>query len=347
LNKITVETNSGVFEFSCAAGEKLLYAGLAEGVALPYECATGTCGTCRGRLTEGSVEVGWETAPGFARLKRAKGDVLMCQAEPSSACRLRVPAKVERIQDPARPMRRKGVLEAPRKLTHDVVEFCLRLSRPMTFRAGQFVTLARSGLAGSRAYSIVNFAPDAERLTFVLKRKPGGGFSDWLFERAAAGDALAVFGPLGRAVFNPAEGRDVVCVAGSSGIAGMMAILAHAREARYFQTHRGRIFFGVRTLRDAFYLADLARHAAQAGGALEVTLALSDEAAPNARHPHFPNLKLASGLVADVMAREIAGGGDRLVAFVAGPVAMVDAAVRHLTLEARLTRAFIRYDKFT
>jgi len=53
--KITVETNSGVFDFECGATDKLLYAGLTRGLTLPYECATGTCGTCRGRLVQGST----------------------------------------------------------------------------------------------------------------------------------------------------------------------------------------------------------------------------------------------------------------------------------------------------
>src|SRR5262245_34978548 len=78
--KITIESNSGAFEFECAPTERILRAGLVQGVALPYECATGTCGTCRGRMTAGSANVEWDAAPGYAKLKRDKGDILMCQA---------------------------------------------------------------------------------------------------------------------------------------------------------------------------------------------------------------------------------------------------------------------------
>ena len=94
--KITVQANSGEFSFECEATERLLYAGLAQGLRLPYECATGTCGTCRGRVVQGSTLVEWDEAPGFARLKRAKGDVLMCQARPTADCVLRVPAQPRR-----------------------------------------------------------------------------------------------------------------------------------------------------------------------------------------------------------------------------------------------------------
>ena len=46
----------------------------------------------------------------------------------------------------------------------------------MRFEAGQFVVLEFSDLAGGRAYSMVNFDPDVDRIALVLKRKPGGRF---------------------------------------------------------------------------------------------------------------------------------------------------------------------------
>ncbi|HSV78531.1 MAG TPA: 2Fe-2S iron-sulfur cluster-binding protein, partial [Ramlibacter sp.] len=42
--------------FACAPGQTLLAAALAAGIDLPYECASGSCGTCRGQLIAGGVE---------------------------------------------------------------------------------------------------------------------------------------------------------------------------------------------------------------------------------------------------------------------------------------------------
>src|SRR5262245_49647528 len=92
--KITIESNSGTFDFACEGDERILRAGLVQGLSLPYECATGTCGTCRGRIVSGSAHVEWDEAPGFAKLKRDKGDILMCQSRPIADCTLRVPAKL-------------------------------------------------------------------------------------------------------------------------------------------------------------------------------------------------------------------------------------------------------------
>jgi toluene monooxygenase electron transfer component len=345
--KITIEANSGAFDFECAPTERILYAGLTQGLALPYECSTGTCGTCRGRIASGSAHVEWEAAPGFAKLKREKGDILMCQARPTSDCTLRVPARIAAHANPETvPAHRTARIENVRRLVHDVLEFDLVLSRPMTFDAGQFVVVETSDIAGGRAYSMVNFDRAAGRLKLVVKQMPGGRFSDWLFAGDPAGEELAVFGPLGRATFHPEEGRDLLCVAGGSGIAGMMAIVGRGVREGYFKERSGRVFFGVRTLAEAFYMEELASFVAAAGGRLEVALALSHEAIAAETHPRFPAIRLAGGMVGEAMIRSMGGRYDNTVAFVAGPPIMVDRVLHHLTREAKMPRSLVRYDKF-
>jgi toluene monooxygenase electron transfer component len=345
--KIVIESNSGSFDFDCAPTERILYAGLTKGLALPYECSTGTCGTCRGRIVSGNVHVEWEEAPGFAKLKREKGDVLMCQARPMSDCTLRVPAKIAPHANPETlPTHRKARIENVRRLVHDVLDFDLALSSPISFDAGQFVVLETPDIAGGRAYSMVNFDRGTDRLRLVVKEMPGGKLSQWLFGSDPQGKELAVFGPLGRATFHPDEGKDMLCVAGGSGIAGMMAIVERAVREGYFRERRGRVFFGVRTLADAFYMEELAGFVAAAGAGLQVTLALSHEPVAVEVHPRFAAIRLAGGLVGEVMIRAMGGRYDNTVAFVAGPPIMVDSVLHHLTREAKMPRAFVRYDKF-
>ena len=345
--KITIDSNSGAFAFDCAPSERVLYAGLTRGLALPYECATGTCGTCRGRIVEGSAHIEWNEAPGFAKLKRDKGDILMCQARPTADCTLRVPAKISQHANPETlPGHRTGRIGAVRRLVSDVIDFDLALSAPMTFEAGQFVVLEFAGIEGGRAYSMVNFDRATGRLRLVVKQKPGGRFSDWLFGADVARKEVEVFGPLGRATFHPEEDRNVLCIAGGSGLAGMMSILDRAVREGYFRDRTGHLFFGVRTLADAFYLEELAGYATAAGGNLQVTLALSHEPVEGVAHPQFTGIRLSGGMVHDVAARGMAGRYENVVAFVAGPPVMVDSALRHLTHEAKLPRTFVRYDKF-
>ncbi|HUI15800.1 MAG TPA: 2Fe-2S iron-sulfur cluster binding domain-containing protein [Xanthobacteraceae bacterium] len=342
--KITVQHKAGELSFDCDNREPILYAGLRQGINLPFECATGTCGTCRARVMAGEVEVRWKEAPGGARLKPDKGDILMCQTWPLSDCTLRVPAELKSADD-IPPMPRRGVIRDIRRLTRDVAQFDLQLSEPMAFHAGQFVVIEAPNVSGGRAYSMVNFATGLDRLSLLLKRKPGGGFSDWFFDQIVGEPEVQVFGPLGRATFRPEERRNIVCIAGGSGIAGMMAILECAVRAEHFRAHVGTVFFGVRTLADTFYLEQLSRFAAASQGNLEVTVALSEEAPALPLHADFPILKLAHGMVHDVAAKSMAERNRDALIYVAGPPIMVDSSIRALITGGVAVRD-IRYDKF-
>src|SRR5271155_5809046 len=111
--KITVQHKRGELTFDCGDRELILYAGLRQGINLPFECATGTCGTCRARIMAGDVEVMWRGAAGGARLKPEKGDVLMCQTRARSDCVLRVPSDLA-IAEKSRPELRRGVIRGIR-----------------------------------------------------------------------------------------------------------------------------------------------------------------------------------------------------------------------------------------
>ena len=112
--------------------------------------------------------------------------------------------------------------------------FDLDLDGPLDFEAGQFALVTVPGIAGARAYSMVNFDRGAERLSFVVKKKPGGAVSEWLFGDGVEGARLGLFAPMGHATFHPGLPRHVLCVAGGSGIAGMMSILSLACQEGHF-----------------------------------------------------------------------------------------------------------------
>lgn len=133
--KVTVQSKSGELAFDSRADESILHAGLRQGLTLPYECATGTCGTCRARVMSGDVEVCWKEAPGGARLKADKGDILMCQTRARSDCLLRVPSEIM-VADRRAPALRRGAIRDVRRLTGDVAHFDIHLSAPMSFEAG-------------------------------------------------------------------------------------------------------------------------------------------------------------------------------------------------------------------
>src|SRR5438270_676093 len=276
--RIQVNARNRGYEFEARPGERVLHAGLRAGIALPYECATGTCGTCKATLVAGTVNDGWTGAPGKKFVKAERREFLMCQCAASADLMVEVDKFVHAAGPGAfAPDVCSVLLRSPRSLAPDVMAFSVELERPRDFDAGQFVLLAPPGVAGYRAYSMCNFERSARRLDFVVKRKPDGGFSEWLFGANREGERLDMFGPLGSATFEPTLAKNVLCIAGGSGIAGMMSILARAVGERYFERWHGWVFFGVRRMCDLFFLDELASLQRQSSDRLQITVALSEE----------------------------------------------------------------------
>ena len=345
--RIQVNARNRAFQFEAAEGEKILYAGLRSQAGLPYECATGTCGTCKAKLIGGTVRDGWPEAPGKKYL-RGEGEFLMCQCTATSDLDIEVASFVYPIEPGSCRMDAfAGTVRSVRPLTHDVSALAVELESPVEFDAGQFMAIAAPGVQGMRGYSMVNYDRPARTLEFVIRKKPGGGFSDWVFSGKAPGARLELFGPLGKATFYPDLARNILCIAGGSGIAGMMSILSRACRARHFDRHEGHVYFGVRTMKDAFYLDELSAFRDAFGQRLAITVALSDEDVPASAAEKFPSLRFARGFVHEVAKREMAGKYQNVRAYLAGPPPAVDAAIRVLLLEAKLTTDNIRYDKFS
>jgi toluene monooxygenase electron transfer component len=345
--RIQLNARNCAHQFEAGPDQRILYAGLAAGINLPYECGSGTCGTCKARLVTGEIDNLWTEAPGRKYLKQA-GEFLMCQCVARSDCTVEVAAFVHSMEPGACiPAFRTGTIKSTKMLTHDVVSLTVELDQPADFDAGQFVAMQVPGVPGYRGYSMVNFERATSRFDFVIKRKPGGGASEWLFKGGATGTRVELFGPLGSATFHPHHAKNILCIAGGSGIAGMMSILAHAREARYFDQHDGHVFFGVRTYADGFFLAELSQLASEFPDRLHVTIALSDEPVPEEALRAHPALMFDHGFVHEVAGKSMQGKYDNVRAYLAGPPPAVDASIRMLLLKAKLPTEHIRYDKFS
>ncbi|KIG15651.1 Flavodoxin reductases (ferredoxin-NADPH reductases) family 1 [Enhygromyxa salina] len=77
-------------------GQTLLEAGLAAGIDMPYSCAMGGCAACKVELVDGEVI---QREPNcLDPAERARGYVLACVANPTTACRVRLPAARTRDQ---------------------------------------------------------------------------------------------------------------------------------------------------------------------------------------------------------------------------------------------------------
>ncbi len=344
--KIQLNARNRAHHFDAAPADKILYAGLSQGITLPYECGSGTCGTCKARLLSGEIVDGWPDAPGRKYLKHPD-EFLMCQCAARGDVSVEAASFVENF-DPGGcvPAAVRGRLRDCSLLTHDVMDLYIDIDSPMDFDAGQFALIQAPGIAGYRGWSMVNYVCGAKTLQFVVKKKPGGALSDWLFSQSRNGVEVDLFGPLGSATFYPSINKNILCIAGGSGIAGMMSILARAAAENYFAEHHGDVFFGVRSMKDAFYLDVFSRLREQCGERLHVTVALSDAHASAGEQAAYPLLEFDTGFVHEAAERRMQGRYQGLRAYLAGPPAAVDASIRML-LMSRVSTDNIRYDKFS
>src|SRR5947207_14602370 len=100
--RIQVLARNQGLEFEARARETVLFAGLRAGIELPYECATGTCGTCKAKLISGRLHDGWREAPGRKHVKPEQREFLMCQCAAEGEAMLEVSKFVYAMEPGAR-----------------------------------------------------------------------------------------------------------------------------------------------------------------------------------------------------------------------------------------------------
>lgn len=344
--KIGVDARGARFEFDCPADEPILLAGLRAGIALPHECGTGTCGTCKAIVVDGEVDEGWDAAPGRKFLKAGTREILMCQATARSACELQLRGRAAPFEAGVPvPVHNTGRIAATAWLNADVVRLEIVPDAPMPFIAGQFMLVQCPGVPGLRGWSMANAPGDGSLLVFTVKMMPGGSVSTWLRAQDRAGTPVKLFGPMGKAHLRD-DDRDLVLIAGGSGLAPMLSILAEGSRSGRFAQSRAHLFFGVRTAADLYAVDDLVTLRAAHPDTVSVTVALSHEEPGPAAQQRYPGITFAAGLVHAVAGPALLGNVADATAFLAGPPPMVDAAMRMLIMEAKLPPNRIRYDKF-
>ena len=345
--KIQVKAKNRTYDFKGAAGEKILDLGLSNALSLPYECASGTCGTCKARVISGKLKNLWPEAPGNKSLKPKKGEFLMCQCSAASDVVIEVAKFVQTMEAGACvPSSFEGNVTSTKRLTADVMSLFVELEQPIGFDAGQFMLVKFPGVEGFRGWSMVNYQRDSKTLEFVIKKKPDGVLSEQLFSEECTGQEVELFGPLGSATFHTDLAQNILCIAGGSGIAGIMSILSRAEKDGYFTHFKGDVFFGVRSAQDAFFMDELSAFKESGGDNLNIVVALSEEGDSTALQVKFPLLKFDTGYVHEVAGRCMEGKFDNIRAYIAGPPPLVNGAIGML-LKSRVSPNNIRYDKFS
>ncbi|MGH8434350.1 MAG: 2Fe-2S iron-sulfur cluster-binding protein [Pseudomonas sp.] len=229
--------------------DTILRAALRAGVGFPYECNSGGCGSCKFDVLEGKVENLWPEAPGLTDRDRRKNRLLACQCRAKGELRIKVRPSVE-YRPIITPKRFRAGLVGSQPVTHDIREFRFVAHGPADFLAGQYAMLSIPGVEAARAYSMSNIGNAQGEWHFQIRRVPHGKATDRLFHHLRPGDEIEIDGRYGLAYLRTECPRDIVCVAGGSGLAPMVSIARAASQAGMLQTRHLHFFYGARTPRD-------------------------------------------------------------------------------------------------
>jgi toluene monooxygenase electron transfer component len=245
--KILNEKDGSAFEQH--GQDTILRAALRAGIGLSYECSSGGCGGCKFELLHGEIETMWPDAPGLTERDRKRGRHLACQ------CRARGDVTIKAATAPEYvpkiiPARQKARLVGVRNITHDIREFRFEAEQDANFLPGQYAMLDLPGLDASRAYSVSNTANGQREWHFQIRRVPHGRGTHILFDKLAERDEIGLDGPFGVASLRTESPRDIVCMAGGSGLAPMISIARGAVEAGMLADRKLYFFYGARTPRD-------------------------------------------------------------------------------------------------
>jgi ferredoxin len=171
-------------QFETDADETILAAGIRQGVAMPYGCKDGACGSCKCKKLSGIVTHGQHQEKALSAQEEADGFILTCCGTAQSDLVLE---SRQVVSADAFPIKKMPVrVAALSKSSPDVMVIHLQLpaGEAMQYHAGQYVDfLLRDG--SRRSYSMAN-APshmplEGNSIELHIRHMPGGKFTDHVF----------------------------------------------------------------------------------------------------------------------------------------------------------------------
>jgi CDP-4-dehydro-6-deoxyglucose reductase, E3 len=327
----TVTLQASGKHFRVEPGETVLEGARRAGLALPYSCLAGVCGSCKATLIEGHCTYPRNPPTALNAAEQARHQVLLCQAVPASDLVIAAREVASVADMPKRLLTLKLVDKA--RLSDDVVRLTLLTARGERLRrlAGQYLdALLPDGRR--RAFSIANAPHESDSIELHVRRVAGGGFTSFVFDAMDIGAMLRVEGPLGTFVAREDSERPMLMVAGGTGFAPIKALVEHFR-------HLGSrrpitLYWGARTPAD-LYLRALPERWARDDAAFRFVPVLSDSEHAGA---------FRRGYVHEAVLEDHAelSGFDL---YMSGPPSMIDAG-RRAFVEAGHREDRLFYDSF-
>jgi CDP-4-dehydro-6-deoxyglucose reductase, E3 len=246
--------------FDLQDNETLLEGALRQGFGLPYGCRSGACGTCKGRIVSGEVDLGDYQSSALSEEDISTGKALFCltKAKTNLVIEARMVSGVKDISVRKLPVR----VESIERISHDVA--ILRLKLPATekfnFLPGQYIDfLMQDGKR--RSFSLASTPGEGALLELHIRHYPGGSFSKYVFEELKPKTILRIEGPLGTFFLRQDSDKPIVFMAGGTGFAPIKGIIEQALSQGCLR--QMVLYWGVRSLRDLYMAQEAGNWQAQ------------------------------------------------------------------------------------
>lgn len=241
------------------SGETILEAALREGFSLPYGCRNGSCGICKGKIIQGTVDYGQHSEETLTEEEKRAGKALFCCAFPLTDLVIECHeiGATKNIEIKTLPCRVHNL----ELVASDVMIISLKLptNQRLQFLAGQYIDiLLKDGKR--RSFSLANAPHDDEFLQLHARNYPGGAFTEHVFTHMKTKDILRFTGPLGSFFLRDVpENTSLIFLASGTGFAPIKSILEHIFHQENYRNNKIKmtLYWGARKRAD-LYLADLA-----------------------------------------------------------------------------------------
>jgi CDP-4-dehydro-6-deoxyglucose reductase len=324
--------------FACHAGESLLDAALRQGILLPHQCKTGTCGACRARVVDGEAACLPGAQPAALSPQEAgQGMHLLCCTQAASDLRIEC-AEIPHI--PGIAVRKLPVrVAALERLAPDVMRVLLQppAGQPLHYAAGQYVDVLLPGNR-RRSYSLATPAREGqEPLELHIRHLPGGLFTEQVFGKLKARDVLRIEGPFGTfGMHDGASAAPAILLASGTGFAPIKALVEQLLATG--SQRPVHLYWGGRKREDLYQHALCLEWAQALQGRLAYVPVLSDA-------PASDGWAGRTGWVHEAVLQDHADLSQHEV-YACGAPAMVDAARRDFAARAGMRATAFFADAF-
>jgi Na+-transporting NADH:ubiquinone oxidoreductase subunit F len=330
--KITINEEKDV---TVTGGKPLLGSLMEEKIFIPSACGgRGSCGLCKVKVTSDVGDYLPTELPWITDEEKQENIRLSCQLKLKKDVAIKIPEELFNVRE------FQTEVASLRDLTYDIKEVTLKLVEPseITFKAGQYVQFQvpeyeLSKESVYRAYSVASPPSTKDSIQLEIRLIPNGICTTYVFEHLKVGDRIIINGPYGEFFLHENQ-RDIVFIAGGSGMAPIKSIL-HNMQEKSISRH-ATYFFGARSVRDLF-LVDEMQGFEKSLNNFRFVPALSEPLEED-------NWKGETGLITEVLDRHLKSG-ENTEAYLCGSPGMIDASIKVLTQNG-IPEELIYYDKF-